>query len=166
MKRNQPTQTLNFNVKKMWFTLRLGASWSLSKLNMHLISVESRLLVSNYRKLHNCKKLECTVDYSSRSKQGPVNLSMVSANEVSPHLSRKRYQNFWREIRKIKLIKCPPNYTSEWDKNSDQKITSALKSRTVVLTGHLWRLKWPKLDMHLITCISWHEWSERSQHVY
>ena len=60
-------------------------------------------------------------------------------NKVSCRLSHKLHHHFWREIHRIKVIKCPPNYIPWRDINSNfnpnLKITwiqklIALKSQT------------------------------------
>ena len=64
-------------------------------------------------------------------------------HEVSPDLSRQLHHHFWRKIRKIKVIKCPPNSALQRSQKSNPKTnlkeekptrTLTVKLRTMVYT--------------------------------
>ena len=59
-------------------------------------------------------------------------------HKVSRCPPQKLHHHFWRQLRKIKVMKCPPNYTPHEDKNS--LLTPSLMLETGILglhfTGH------------------------------
>ena len=55
----------------------------------------------------------------SRNARNEMHTDFNKRHKVSPRLSRKLIYHFWREIRTVKVAKCPPNSSSQEDINSN-----------------------------------------------
>ena len=90
----------------------------------------------------------------------PISISVTKCSFAS----HKLCLDFWQEIRRIKVIKCPPNSSLQGDINSnpnpnlkDKLNTNAnpkVTTRWLTLILDLGDIF--KLSMHLIMCISGH----------
>ena len=59
----------------------------------------------------------------SRNALNWIHSDFYKRHKVSPLLSCKRHHHFWWEIRRIKVIKCPPNSSPQGDINNDPNPT-------------------------------------------
>ena len=56
----------------------------------------------------------------SRNARNEIHDDLNKRHKVSAHLSHKLHHHFWREIRTIKVIKCPLNSSPPGDINSNR----------------------------------------------
>ena len=69
-----------------------------------------------------------------------MNAGLNKCHKASPRLSHKLHHHFWREIRRIKVIKCPPNSSPH------PNLKDIPEYRRL-----------PKLSVVLVACISGHK---------
>lgn len=104
----------------------------------------------------------------SRNALNLMHTTFNKHHKVSHHHSHKLHYHFWQKTRRIKVIKCPPNYNPRRDitvmlflyLKIAQIQTPTLKLQTVGLcvdlVGHFHDILL-KFSMHLIMCISGHK---------
>ena len=63
-----------------------------------------------------------------------MHAALNKCHKVSPRLSRKLHHHFWQEIRRIKVIKCPPDSSPQGDRNSNLNPNLKDNLKTKLLT--------------------------------